>query len=102
MNLQLNLGVTEQKVAWFGTNFMVFQTFGTSVDDVQGRLLVGIIAFLPVTIIVFHRRIDTVGKLSPILVLFCLNSIDILPFVGTKWRVRIVIEVSLWWFVRIH
>ena len=60
LNLQLDFGIREQKVTSLGTDLVIFQTLSTSIDDIQGRLLVGIVAFLPVAVIVFHWRVDSI------------------------------------------
>ena len=68
---------------------MVFQASSSSIEDIDGTLLGAGVAVILVQIL-----FDGVFEFLPVIVLFCLLRLDLMPLLGAVVRLRIVAKIS--------
>ena len=75
---------------------MVFQASSSSIEDIDGTLLGAGVAVILVQIL-----FDSVFEFLPVIVLFCLLRLDLMPLFGAVVRLRIVAKITTLGIVRL-
>ena len=71
------------------SDLVVFQASSSSIEDIDGTLLGAGVAVILVQIL-----FDSVFEFLPVIVLFCLLRLDLMPLFGAVVRLRIVAKIT--------
>ena len=78
------------------SDLVVFQASSSSIEDIDGTLLGAGVAVILVQIL-----FDSVFEFLPVIVLFCLLRLDLMPLFGAVVRLRIVAKITTLGIVRL-